>query len=54
MPSAPRIVILISGPEEIGGAIREAAAKKRDRSYLTSPGTWEQTGIELLQIVSGQ
>ena len=54
IPAERCAVILISGPEEIGGAIREAAAKKRDRSYLTSPGTWEQTGNELLQIVSGQ
>ena len=51
IPAEDGAVKLISDKSELNDAVIAAAEKKRNKSYLTAPMTWEQVADEVLNIM---
>ncbi len=54
IPSEDGAIKLISDKDELNDAIISMAEKKRNRSYLTEPKTWEQSAEEILKKIMQQ
>ncbi len=52
IPAETEAMILISNKKELNNAVSDAAAKRRNKSYLVSPKTWEETAEDILHIIS--
>lgn len=51
IPAENGAVTLINNWDELNAAVMKAAERKADRSYLTSPKTWEQVADDVLAII---
>lgn len=47
-------VILINGKDELNSAVKQAAEKKQNKSYLKDPVTWDQVAADMLKKISAQ
>lgn len=48
IPIEDGAVTLVNGKDELNAAVQRVAEKKRNKSYLTAPKTWEQVAAEVL------